>query len=98
MILAAIDADQTLTQWVVIAVAGAILTGLGFLVRNAFEGTTSAVKELGSKLDVITAAQASAAGDHRELKARHEERFESLISRIDKVEREVREISEGIAR
>ncbi len=94
MILAADMADQTLTQWIVLAVAGAILTGLGFLVRNAFEGTTSAVKELGSKLDVITAAQAKGDGDRRVL----EVEVAQLKRDIAEIKQELRDLSEGASR
>lgn len=84
----------TLAQWVVVIVAGSGVTALGFLVRNAFNGTTEAVKELGTKLDAMGKDISRGDGDRREL-ARD---VLNLEKRLDKLEAEVRDLSEGVAR
>jgi len=83
-----------LSSWIVLAVAGAILTALSFLVRNAFESTTTYVEGLSVKLDAMGVVIAKADGDRRVLEAQ----MHSLERRLDSVERTVRELAEGIAR
>ena len=94
ILLATLEADQTLTSWVIVAVAGGILAVLGFLVRNAFEDTTQAVKDLGAEVKSMRGDLAKGDGDRRVL----ERDVLALTHRTDKLEREVRELSEGVAR
>ena len=86
--------DMPLSSWVVLAVAGAILATLSFLVRNAFDTTTKSIEGLGVKLDAMGVVIAKADGDRRVLEAQ----MHSLERRLDGVERTVRELAEGIAR
>lgn len=85
---------DSLTQWVVAAVAAAILGVLAFLVRHAFARVEMALEVVGTKLDDMSAAFARADGDRRVL----EVRVVTLESAVAELKHEVREMSEGIAR
>lgn len=93
-ILAVVEADPTLAQWVVGAVAAAILGVLAFLVRHAFARVETALEVVGTKLDDMSAAFARADGDRRVL----EVRVVAVEAAIVELKREMREMSEGIAR
>lgn len=84
---------MTAGNWVV----GVLLTGgvavLGFLIKKAFNDTTTAVTAMSVKLDVITAAQAHSDGDFREFRADVRGELNTLKSRLDSVERTQREIA-----
>lgn len=95
MLLGAGDISQdSLTTWVVGAVMAGVMAVLGFLVRNAFGKVETGLEGLGKKLDDMSAAFARADGDRRVLEAR----LEAIIARLDKVERELKELSEGGSR
>lgn len=83
--------DMPLSAWVVLAVASAIITVLGFLIRNAFEGVTKGLEGLGAKLDAMGKDISRGDGDRRELGAE----VRALRERLERLEREV---SEGVAR
>jgi hypothetical protein len=84
-------ADQNVGTFVIgVVVLGAIGV-LSFLVKNAFEGTTKAVADLGVELKKLGADISRGDGDRRELAAE----VRALTSRIDRLERD---ISEGVAR
>ena len=91
MILAADMVDQSLTVWVVGAVATGVLAVLGFLVRNAFEGVSKGLEGLSTKLDGLAKDLATQDGDRRELAAE----VRALTQRMERLERE---LSEGVAR
>lgn len=86
--------DQTMTGWVVNLVQLAVVGVLGFLVRNAFEGVAKSIEGFGKKLDEVQSTIAKADGDRRVL----EQRVHTLEQSVEKLERELREVSEGIAR
>lgn len=106
VLLAAVDvADQTVTQWVVGAVATAIVTTLGLLVRHAVGALASSVEantkalgetkaELLTKMDGLRDQVSRGDGDRRVL----EVRVVALEAALLELKREVREVSEGIAR
>lgn len=85
--------ETTVGAWVI----GVLLTGgvtvLGFLIKKAFNDTTTAVTALSVKLDVITATQARSDGDFREFKAETRSELNALRSRMEQVERVQREIA-----
>lgn len=84
-------ADQNVGTFVIgVVVLGAIGV-LSFLVKNAFEGTTKAVADLGIKLEKLGADIARSDGDRRELAAD----VRALTQRLERLERD---ISEGVAR
>lgn len=85
---------MTLVGWSVAALLAGGTGALGFLVKNAFNGTTDAVKELGAKLDVMAVKMATGDGDRRVLEAR----LHAAEQRLDRMERELAELSEGVAR
>lgn len=88
----AIDAvPQDMGVWVVGFVLTAIVSVLGFLVRNSFEGVAEGIKGLSVKLDAMGVVIAQHDGDRRVLEAR-------LMSLERTVERLEREMSEGVAR
>lgn len=87
-------ADQSLAQWSVGAVAAGILGVLAFLVRHAFARVETALESVSAKLDSMASAIAKADGDKRVLEAR----LDSLQREVTEIKREVREVSEGIAR
>lgn len=93
-LLAVVEADPTLAQWVVGVVAAAILGVLAFLVRHAFARVETALEVVGTKLDDMSAAFARADGDRRVL----EVRVVALEAAVGELKREAREMSEGIAR
>lgn len=82
---------QSLDSWVVAAVATAILAVLGFLVRNAFDGVTKGLVELGAKMDALKDAAARSDTRTAVLESRllHVERV------AERLEREMKELSEG---
>lgn len=92
--LAAEVVSQEMGPWVVGVVLAAIISVLGFLVRNAFDGIARSIESLGSKLDGLKADLAKGDGDRRVLEAR----VNSLELRVAELAREVREASEGVAR
>ena len=65
----------------------AIVSVLGFLVRNAFDSVGKGLDLLGKKLDDMSASIAKGDGDRRVLEAR----LISLEHRLDKLERECSE-------
>lgn len=86
--------QDSLTTWVVGAVMAGVMAVLGFLVRNAFGKVETGLESLGKKLDSMSEAMARADGDRRVIEAR----LEAVVARLDKVERELREVSEGVVR
>lgn len=82
----------TLANWLLACLATGVMAVLGFLVKKAFNDTTTAVTALSAKLDVITAAQARADGDVRELKAELRSELSALRERVSKIEAVQREI------
>lgn len=85
---------DSLTGWVVAAVAAGILGTLAFLVRHSFSKFETTLEGVGKKLEELSATVARSDGDRRVA----EVRFEGLQQRVEKLERELRELSEGIAR
>lgn len=86
--------DATLTTYVVMAVATGVIGALSFLVRNAFSKVETTLETIGGKLDGLKADMAKGDGDRRVIEAR----LEALTSRFEKLEREMRDLSEGVAR
>lgn len=95
-LLAVVDvaADQPLSTWVIGAVAAGILGALAFLVRHAFAKVETAIETFGAKLDSLRAEMARGDGDRRVL----EVRVGTLEAAVVELKREMREMSEGIAR
>lgn len=77
--------------WVVGFVLTAIVSVLGFLVRNSFEGVSKGLDGLGVKLDAMAVVIAQHDGDRRVLEAR----LGALERTVERLERE---LSEGVAR
>lgn len=94
MILAAEIIDQTVAGWVVGFVMLAITGVLGFLVRNAFDGVSKSIEGFGKKLDDMGVKLERGDGDRRVL----EQRVHSLEQTVADVKRELRDLSEGIAK
>ena len=90
-LFAAEIADQSVATAAVGFLVLGVLAVLGFLVRNAFEGTTRAVADLGVKLEKLGADISRGDGDRRELAAD----VRALAQRLERLERD---ISEGVAR
>ncbi|MDX2014177.1 MAG: hypothetical protein SFW67_28520 [Myxococcaceae bacterium] len=67
---------------------------MGFLARNAFVKVETTLESLGAKIDTLGANVARADGDRRVLEAK----YEAIAVRLDKLERELRDLSEGVAR
>ncbi len=86
--------DQSVAGWAVGFVMLAITGGLGFLVRNAFDATTKGIEGLSKKLDDMGIAFARADGDRRVL----EQRVTANEREIAEMRREMRELSEDIAK
>ena len=88
-------AADSLSAWVIAAVAAGILGTLAFLVRGAFESLQKGIGDLGSKMDTLTKAMATAdihaAGFESEVRGE----LRALRERMDRLERD---LSEGIAR
>lgn len=84
---------QTVANWVVGLIATGMVAVLGFLIKKAFNDTTTAVIALSAKFDVMTAAQARSDGDVRELRAQHNAEISELKRRLDRVEQVQREIA-----
>jgi hypothetical protein len=85
---------DSLTSYVVIAVATAVVGALSFLVRNAFSKVESTLETIGGKLDALKSDISRADGDRRVLEA--EQR--ALAHRVGELERQFREVSEGLVR
>jgi cob(I)alamin adenosyltransferase len=85
---------QTLTGWVVAVVLMAITGTLAFLIRHSFTKFESTLELVSKKIDELGASVAKADGDRRVSDAKHE----ALEKRVEKLERLVEELSEGIAR
>jgi len=85
---------DSLTSYVVIAVATAVVGALSFLVKNAFGKVESTLDAIGSKLDSLKSDISRADGDRRVLEA--EQR--ALAHRVGELERQFREVSEGLVR
>lgn len=83
----------TVANWIVGLVATGMVAVLGFLIKKAFNDTTTAVTAMNAKLDVITAQQARSDGDFRELKAEVRSELKALRDRVDRVEQVQREIA-----
>jgi Tfp pilus assembly protein PilO len=87
--------NDSLTLWIVGAVATGILGVVGFLVRSSFEGVQRALGDLGAKLDGVKAelnrSDVRAASLESEVRAE----LRALRERLERLERE---ISEGIVR
>lgn len=77
--------------WVVGFVLTAIVSVLGFLVRNAFDGVSEGLKGLNVKLDAMGVVIAQHDGDRRVLEAR----LHSLERTVERLEREMGDLSEG---
>lgn len=86
--------QTTITGYVVALVLTGITGTLAFLVRNAFSKFETTLEGVAKKMDDLAAQQGRADGDRRVLEAR----FDAVSARLDKVERELRDLSEGIAR
>ena len=90
--------DTTLTAWIVGAVATGGLGVLAFLVRNAFEAVTKGLGEVSCKMDALAKDMASsnvhAAGFESDVRGE----IRALRDRLDRLERDVREASEGAGR
>jgi hypothetical protein len=85
---------DSLTSYVVIAVATAVVGALSFLVRNAFGKVESTLEAIGGKLDGLKADISRGDGDRRVL----EVRVAGLEATVAEVKRELRDLSEGVAR
>ena len=85
---------DSLTSYVVIAVATAVVGALSFLVKNAFSKVESTLETIGGKLDALKSDISRADGDRRVLEA--EQR--ALAHRVGELERQFRELSEGVVR
>jgi hypothetical protein len=85
---------DSLTSYVVIAVATAVVGALSFLVKNAFGKVESTLEAIGGKLDALKSDISRADGDRRVLEA--EQR--ALAHRVGELERQFREVSEGLVR
>jgi hypothetical protein len=95
MILATEIADQNVGTFVIgVVVLGAIGV-LSFLVKNAFEGTTKAVADLGVELKKLGADISRGDGDRRALESEMRSELRAMRERMDRIERD---LSEGIAR
>jgi len=105
VLLAVIEADASLTQWVVGIVASALVTTPGLLLRHAVATLTTSVEantkalevtktELLVKLDALRDQVQRGDGDRRVL----EVRLVAVEHTITEMKRELRELSEGIAR
>lgn len=86
--------EMPLSAWIILAVAGGGIAVLGFLVRNAFETTTKAVEALGTEVKSLRGDLSKGDGDRRVLEAR----VVTLERDYAELRRELRELSEGIAR
>lgn len=106
LLLAVADvADQTVTQWVVGLIATGVVGVLIFLLKHAVTGLTTSVEantkalevtktELLVKLDALRDQVQRGDGDRRVL----EVRLVAVEHTITEMKRELRELSEGIAR
>lgn len=72
----------SLASWLLGLLATGVVAVLGFLIKKAFNDTTTAVIALSAKFDVMTAAQARGEGDVRELRAQHQGDVRELKSEI----------------
>lgn len=108
MLFAAEIATQSMGEYAVGAVVVGAVGVLAFLVRNAFEGLSRAIAELGSKIEHLVADLARGDGTIRVLEqkyASHDQRLDAKGKRLDKIEARLerleqqrRDDSEGIAR
>lgn len=85
---------DSLTSYVVIAVATGVVGALSFLVRNAFGKVETTLESIGGKLDALKADISRGDGDRRVL----EVRVAGLETAMAEMRRELRDLSEGVAR
>ena len=85
---------DSLTSYVVIAVATGVVGALSFLVRNAFGKVETTLESIGGKLDSLKADISRGDGDRRVL----EVRVAGLETAMAEMRRELRDLSEGVAR
>jgi hypothetical protein len=82
-------ATDSLSAWIIAAVAAGILGVLAYLVRAAFEGVQRGLTELGGKLDSMAKAMAAtdvhAAGFEGEVRGE----LRALRERLDRLDAEV---------
>ena len=86
---------MTLDSWVIAAVAASILGVLGFLIRHSFEGVQRGLGELGGKMDSLSKDMASSNVHAATFEADVKGELRALRDRMDRLERDVREMSEG---
>lgn len=86
--------DPGLTSWMVNIVTAGIVALVGFLAQRAFSKVETTLESLGSKIDSLGANVARADGDRRVTDAN----LQALAVRVDRLEREIRDLSEGVAR
>lgn len=86
--------NPELTTWVVNLVLATVIGLVGFFARNAFGNVETALKAMSEKLDGISSSVARGEGDRRVT----DTRLEALALRVEKLERHVEELSEGVAR
>ena len=92
---------QDMTGWVVGLVLTGIVSALGFLVRNAFGKVEQGLEGLSAKMDGLK--ESISKGDIRSavLETRVEtlgREHQELRAQLAEVRRELRELSEGVAR
>lgn len=85
---------DSLTGWVVQLVQLAVVGLVGFFARHAFAKVETTLEQLGTKIDGLGSAVARGDGDRRVLEAE----MRSVRERLERVERDIRELSEGVAR
>ena len=93
-LFAAEIADQSVGVFAVGALVLGALGAFAYLIRNAFEGTTKAVEALGLDLKSLRTDISKADGDRRVIEAQ----LSALQRTVDRLERELGELSEGIAK
>ena len=90
--------SDSLSVWIVGAVATAILGVLAYLVRNAFENVSKGLSDVGCKLDLMSKDLATSAIHAAGFESEVRGEIRALRDRLDRLERDVREASEGVAR
>ena len=86
--------QQTVASWVVNAVQLGVMGLVAFFAKNAFTDFKVTLEAVAGKVDALGATVSKADGDRRVSEAKHE----ALEKRVEKLERLVEELSEGIAR
>lgn len=86
--------QQTVASWVINAVQLGVMGLVAFFAKNAFTDFKETLQAVAAKVDELGATVAKGDGDRRVSEAKHE----ALEKRVEKLERLVEELSEGVAR